>query len=119
MRFISLFEVRAGLADPHYPLVPAQWRDWPQPAEAIESLIAADINGVAAWVAAALTDPDLPIVGLLILRAALARAELAGATSSTIVQLHATIAERLRKKDADPGLVALSDPHEILRTCPY
>lgn len=119
MRFISLFEVRAGLAEPHYPIVPTQWRDWPQPAEAIESLITADIRGVAAWVGAALADPNLPPVGLLILRAALARAELAGATSSTIVQLHATIAERLREAGADEKLVALSDPREILRTCPY
>lgn len=119
MRFIELFEVRAGLAEPHYPIVPTRWRDWPQPAEVIESLIAADIKGVATWVSTALADPALPPVGLLILRTALARAELAGVPSPTIVQHHATIADRLRDAGADPALVALTDPHALIRTCPY
>lgn len=122
MRFLELFEVRAGLAEPHYQIVPTRWADWPQPAEAIESLIAADINGVAAWVSTAIADPTLPPVGLLILRAALARAELAGAAPSSpvsIVQLHATIAERLREAGADSSLVDMTDPHGLIRTCPY
>lgn len=122
IRFLELFEVRAGLAEPHYPIVPARWADWPQPAEAIESLIAADTKGVAAWVSTAIADPTLPPVGLLILRAALARAELAGAASSSpasIVQLHATIAQRLREAGADSLLVDMTDPHALIRTCPY
>lgn len=122
MRFLELFEVRAGLAEPHYPIVPTRWPDWPQPAEAIESLIAADTNGSAAWVSTALADPALPPVGFLILRAALARAELAGASPSSpaaIVQLYATIANRLREAGADPELVDMTDPHTLIRTCPY
>lgn len=119
MRFIALFEVRAGLAEPHYPIVAADWSSWPQPAEAIESLLAASNNGMSTWVAAAVEAPRLPLVGLLLLRSALARAELGGATSESIVQLHATIAERLRESGADPMLVALTDPHELIRTCPY
>lgn len=118
MRFHSLFEVRAGLAAPHFPIVSPRWHEWPQPAEVLESLIAADRKGLASWVLDALEDPALPVVGLILFRSALARVLGSGASAETIVQTFATIETRLRVAGADEAVLSLS-AKDFIRACPY
>lgn len=72
-RFLQVYRARVGLRPADWPVAPPDWRQWPQPAEVLETLLAGG-GDLDAWMREhALADERLPVVFTLVYLAAAAR----------------------------------------------